>query len=323
MINRGLLRKNLQESALLMLGCGCLVAAFSFFRVWVVGRIDTGRFRQIIELLPKDWERFSSVDFEWIVSYLGRTAMTLEEPMLMMLIGGWALVRGSDVVAGEVGRGTMEMLLAQPLSRRRIYWQQFAVNLGGIVFLAGLCWGAMWLATLVASVKETTIPAWEIPLTGIRIPIPGAAAEEIRRPMREVVNAGAYWPGLVNLVALGIFLAGMASWISSRDRFGWRATGICVGIFFLQAMLKIGSMAAAGMAWLGWGTVFSLFDPALHIKLVDESPGVFWNWIAEKPVQDALVPGPLLSNLSLVLGGLLLAWWGASHFQRRDLPAPS
>ena len=109
--------KFVRESTLLWIALAIGLFAFAWFRVWVVGEVDTARFKQILELLPKDWRRFAAVDFDWITSYLGRTSLTLDEPMIMMLIGGWGIVRGSDVVSGELNRGTMEMVLAQPVSR--------------------------------------------------------------------------------------------------------------------------------------------------------------------------------------------------------------
>ena len=74
-------RKYFSESWLLWsaLAIGCSI--FCWVRVHVVGEFDTSQFRQIIDLLPKDWRKFASVDFDWLVSYLGRTALTLDEPM--------------------------------------------------------------------------------------------------------------------------------------------------------------------------------------------------------------------------------------------------
>ena len=107
-MNRALWKKNLHDCMVLFVGIGFLVAAFAWFRVKIVGKLDTGRFKQIVDLLPDDWQRFASVEFDWMVSYLGRTATTLDEPMLILLISIWAVVRGSDVVSGMryVVRGT-------------------------------------------------------------------------------------------------------------------------------------------------------------------------------------------------------------------------
>lgn len=58
----------------------------------------------------------------------------------------WAVGRGSDTVSGEIGRGTMEMLLAQPVRRLLVLATQGAVTTIGSAILAtavllGTCTG--------------------------------------------------------------------------------------------------------------------------------------------------------------------------------------
>ena len=99
-MNGPLNRKYWSEAWLLFIACAIGVVSFCWFRTWVVGELDTSQFRQIIDLLPKDWRKFASVDFDWLVSYLGRTALALDEPMLVMLISGgcWCEAPTSSVV---------------------------------------------------------------------------------------------------------------------------------------------------------------------------------------------------------------------------------
>ena len=49
----------------------------------------------------------------------------------------FAIARGSDVVSGELGRGTLEMLLAQPVSRLQVLYTQAAVTLVCLLLLCG------------------------------------------------------------------------------------------------------------------------------------------------------------------------------------------
>lgn len=321
-MNRALWRKALHEAGPLWLVCAVLTGLFCGFRVWVVGLVDAGRFRQLIELLPEDWERFSPVDFDWVVSFVGRTSMTLDEPLLTMLVSGWVVVRGADLVAGEVGRGTMELLLAQPLSRRQLFLHQFAVQLAGLAALCLVVWLAMAAAVQFTQVRETLPPGLRIPFAGIRIPLPLGEAELVERPMREVVDARVFLPGVVNLFSFGVFFAGFAALVSSLDRFGWRACGVSVVAWFLFAMLKIASVATPALAWTGWLTVFSLYEPALHIQLAETDPAAWWRWVDAHPGRDHAVFGLLQANFWLLAGGVLAALAGLWFFQRRDLPAP-
>ena len=47
-------KKYISESWLLLLAIGIGLFAFGWFRVTVVCELDTGKFRQIIDLLPSD-----------------------------------------------------------------------------------------------------------------------------------------------------------------------------------------------------------------------------------------------------------------------------
>ena len=50
-MNRALLNKYVRESLLLWIAVAIGLFAFAWFRVWVVGEVDTARFKQILELL--------------------------------------------------------------------------------------------------------------------------------------------------------------------------------------------------------------------------------------------------------------------------------
>ncbi|HVM30942.1 MAG TPA: ABC transporter permease subunit [Candidatus Limnocylindrales bacterium] len=69
-----------------------------------------------------------------------------------LLIGIWSISALSGTLAGEAGRGTLEMVLAAPVSRRSLALQKLlahAAALGGALFIAGVL---IWLSTLVFAV---------------------------------------------------------------------------------------------------------------------------------------------------------------------------
>lgn len=322
MFNRGLVRKTIQESSILWLSCAFGLAAFAWFRVWVVGKIDSQRFQQIIELLPKEWERFSSVEFAWLISYLGRTSLTLEEPMIILLITLWAVVRGSDVVSGELNRGTMEMVLAQPVSRGQVFWTQALVSLTGLALLCGLVYAGMAIAVATTDIKETRYPEIQIPFTYQKYPIPWGQTETVLVPMRDMIDSTSFVPGIANLFCLGVFLIGLNMLISSLDRYRWRTLGIGVGLYFVAAMLKIAAMATPSLAFLKIFTFFTLLEPALHVKSMESNPATAWHWglYSDDGVWENF--GPLGCNLFLIGLALACLWLAARYFERRDLPAP-
>ena len=319
---KSLWKKNLHDSLLLFAAIACAVCTFGWFRVKIVGKIDSGRFKQIIDLLPSDWQRFASVDFDWMISYLGRTATTLDEPMLIMLISLWAIVRGSDVVSGGLSRGTMEMILSQPIGRYRFYFVHNFITITGLFLLCLLVWLGMLIAVETVSIKESVYPEIGIPLTGIRIPITALEPEKINVPLGDHVNAFDFWPGILNLFCFGFFLTGFSAFVSSLDRFRWRTLGILIAIYFMSAMAKIGSMASESFEFLKYVTYFSFYDAVLFIQQQKDDSLSQLALINRTTSGEFESAGPLGCNLFLLVlaTGLLVA--GAKIFHRRDLPAP-
>ena len=50
-------------------------------------------------------------------------------PLLLTILSVWAIGRASGAIAGEIDRGTMELLLAQPLARWRVLLAHLLVDL--------------------------------------------------------------------------------------------------------------------------------------------------------------------------------------------------
>ncbi len=321
-MNRVLGRKYLAESWLMLLAIAFGVVLFCWFRVWIVGELDTAQFRQIIDLLPKDWRKFASVDFDWLVSYLGRTSLTLDEPMLVMFITGWAMVRGSDVVSGELSRGTMEMLLSQPVSRRSVYWTHGCWTMLLLLLLLLLAWAGMSLGIWTTSVEESTYPEIRIPIVDYRIPLSFLKPQTETIAMATEVNPVYFLPGLVNLFCLGFFFGGFAAFCSACDRYRWRTLGIVLAFYFANAGLKLLGMASETFSWVINCSVFGFYSPASAIERTQRNP---WSpfWIFEYDPQGTMIgTGTLLNCFVLFALGACFYVLGGYVFNRRDLPAP-
>lgn len=322
MIEFSLFKKFVRESVLLWIAIAIGLAAFCWFRVWIVSEVDTSRFRELLELLPQDWRRFSPVDFEWLISYLGRTALTLDEPMVMMLIAAWTIVRGSDVVSGELNRGTMEMVLAQPIGRVRVYLQHAFLTTVGLLLLVLIVWLSMSISVWTTPLEETTYPTIVEPFTGSRIPLKMLAPKVETFLLSDKVDPSMYGIGIANLFFFGFFLIAQAMMFSSWDRFRWRTLGILAGIYIVQAMIKVGAMASETFSWLKWLTYFTLYEPSLLIEITDSHVERTY-WLGRYSELDELTGlGSLGGNLVLLLLGALCLLIGALVFKRRDLPAP-
>lgn len=321
-MNGPLNRKYWSEGWLLFVACAVGVVSFCWFRTWVVGELDTSQFRQIIDLLPKDWRKFASVDFDWLVSYLGRTALALDEPMLILFVSGWVLVRGSDVVSGELGRGTMEMLLAQPVSRRQVFLNHAFWTMVGLTGLMVLCWLAMSAGIWTSSVEESSYPELVIPIVDYRIPLTFLPPQTERIMMSDEVNPIMFVPGIVNLWFLGWFLGGFAAMLSAFDRFRWRTLGLVAVFYFGNAGAKILGMSSEKLAWVKQLCVFGFYSPASVIERTQANSASLLHFFIYSP--DGKIAGMALlgSCLILFVAGLICYFIGLRRFETRDLPAP-
>ncbi len=325
-MNKTLWKKCVLESALVMTALAIGTAAFAWFRVHVVGKVDTSSFEKILKLLPEEWLKFTTVNVEWLISYVGRTAMTLDEPFLVMLVAIWGIVRGSDVVSGEISRGTMEMLLAQPVSRSRVFVIQSAVTIAGVLFLSLLTWLFMWIA--VHTTNVTLPPRNESSFWGLIADFlpqsagPSVKVEPQHQPMSDYVNSGLFAPGILNLVLLGCFVSGYATLISAFDRYRWRTLGIAISIYMAAAMIKIVAMSSDAFDWANWLTFFSLYEPELAVKLFQADPASFWQLSRHDESGIWTGFGPMGHNLWLLASTIGFYVMAALKFRHRDIPAP-
>lgn len=324
MNNLALWKKCLSESVLLFVALALGVFSFAWFRVHIVGEVDTSSFQKILSLVPEKWLNFTAVDVEWLISYTGRTALALDEPFLIMMVAMWAIVRGSDVVSGEISRGTMELLLAQPVSRKQTFLVHSCITILGVLALVFVLWFGMWLAIQMTNVKvvpETT-DAWQQSLGPLSFLMPQPEVELIEEPMSQHVSASVFFPGLANLFFLGCFIASLAALFSSYDRFRWRTLGLVVTVYMLAAMIKILGMSSETFAWAQWLTFFSLYEPELSIKLFQADPSAFWQLMRYDESGQWEGFGQLMHNLILVGAATVGFVWAYQVFKRRDIPAP-
>ena len=317
-----LLRKSIRESQLLLASSAFIMFAFCWLRVWIVSLLPTDRFRTILEQF-REFERFVPVPFEQLFTYPGRIALTYDELIVVMCVVIWAIARGSDCVAGELGRGTMEMMLAQPVSRKRILLTQASVTTAGIALLALASWCGLYVGIHTTTVEEPiAAPTMSIPLLGMN---PSALLMEGATrpvPMSTKVNPQDMWPAAVNLFALGFFLAGLTTLVSAPDRYRWRTIGVVAAIYVVQLIMKIVGLASEQFSWLLRFSFFTAYDPEKFVSVAVNTPGDAWRLVLSDDQGRWIELGPLGYD-SLLIGMGLAAYVAAVIiFSRRDLPAP-
>lgn len=342
-MNRAVLKKCLLEARLLWGACALGLFAFCWVRVYIVSRLEMSSFASIVEKLWDKWKDFSPVPLSQLLSYSGRIALTYDEPIVVLCVSIFAIARGSDAISGEINRGTMELLLAQPVSRLQALYSQAAVTVTGLILLALISWCGVWCGIHTISVKEdapvkslhipglpfdipTTLPIptrlAKIPLIPLPIPTEFQEPEKIRVPMRERVNTDNIFPGAFNLGCLGFCLAGISTLVSAFDRYRWRTIGLVVGFYVLQMVCKILGMAIKEVGWLRQFTIFTPYEPQKFIAAAVHTPQDAWSVALFDSAGNFLEPGPLGYNLILLILGAVCYAAAGLVFHKRDLPAP-
>lgn len=109
---------------------------------------DNKQLNQLAESYPQAIKGLVSfggvVDYTSGPGYLGSELFAFMVPLLFLVA---AIGAGARAIGGEEERGTLDLLLALPLSRRRLVVEKLAALLGELVVL-GL---VLWLAVVVAA----------------------------------------------------------------------------------------------------------------------------------------------------------------------------
>lgn len=212
-------------------------------------------------------------------------------PLVQTIFCVWAVGRAAGAIAGEIDRGTMELLLAQPLPRSRLILAHLIVDALTIPLVCLSLWVGNGLGAAIFFVD------W-------------SAADH---PMR--VSPTALAPGLVHVAALLFALSGLTMWLSARGRFRWRVLGTAVFLALVMFLVNVLGQMWDGIAFLRPLTLFYYYQPQPAMLHGDWAvPLDAWNGNHGR----VLIPG-IAVLLAVGAVGYLLA---LRTFVRRDLPAP-
>jgi ABC-2 type transport system permease protein len=215
-------------------------------------------------------------------------------PLMQTILCVWAVGRAAGAIAGELDRGTMELLLAQPVARSRVVLAHLGIDLVVIPLLCLSLWAGSWLG---------------VGLFG-RVVIGAAPAVATLQ-----VDPLVLLPALGNVAALVFAVSGYTLWLSAGGRFRYRVLGVAVLWTLVQFLINvIGQMWDAG-AWLRPFTVFFYYQPQQIILHHRWTVDVGQAWHLGRP----LVVNGAAVLVAVGAAGYALALW---TFCRRDLPAP-
>jgi ABC-2 type transport system permease protein len=254
-------------------------------------------------------------------------------PLMQTVFCIWAVGRAAGAVAGEVERGTMELLLAQPLARWRLSLAHFCLDLITIPILCLSLWAGNWIgAWLITPIKvqEPQLkrpldrPAFllEIGIIRLRLETPAErrgqrALESSQRRLEEQlrVEPMRFGRALVLVGGLMFAVSGYTMWLSAAGRSRWRVLGVAVFITLLQFLVNLLGQMWEPIEVLRPLTIFYYYQPQQLILGGDWSVALR-EWNGGEPLFGLPMP--------LVLFGVGLLGHGMALrvLVRRDLPAP-
>ncbi len=318
---RLLLKKALLEGWPLLAACSLMVFAFCWTRVWIVSQFELQRLQGFLDQL-RPFEQFMPVPLDQVLTYPGSLALTFDEPVLILCVLVWSISRGSDIVSGELSRGTLEMLLSQPIGRMKLMAAHLVLAVFGVVLLATLAWLGLYMGIQTNSVRETVNSGINIQLWTFKIPVVPGSEQTVLVPLRERVDPRMFMAPCFNLMAFSLFMLSLSTLASALDRYRWRTIGCVLGIYVLELLLYLLAKATPSMSWCHWFTFFTLYQPDGIVHLSGRDPAMMWSLTAEPNIFWVTSLGPLGISLALVAMSAVcfaLAFW---RFDRRDLPAP-
>lgn len=246
-MNRALWLKALREGWVQLALSSGLLAGFGCLFVWLMSLLEPraiagflGALSRLVQpVLGIPLEELIGVPLAELATTSGRLSVLYVHGVTLLVCIGWAVGRGSDVVSGEIGRGTMDLLLALPIRRGELMAVSAATAALGAAVLAL----SIWLGSAI----------------GVAIV-----------PLREQVALHRYWPGVVNLFAMTFCLTGLTALLSSWDHSRWRTIWLALGLFAVSSIIKMVARLWRPGAWLKYLSFLTAFEPQQLILLEAE-----------------------------------------------------
>ncbi len=238
-MNAALWRKALRDAWLQLAVSSALLVLFGWCFVWLTSLFRPGMIVAILDYLPSFVEPLLGVPLAKLATTTGRISVLYVHLVTLMVCVGWAIGRGSDVVSGEISRGTMDLLATLPVRRWWIVAASASVTALGAAVLAFSIWGGSLLGVQTVALPDAVAPEQ-------------------------------FFPGVLNLFAMTFCLAGITALASACDRSRWRTILLAGGFFVVSSVVKMIARLWAPGAWLKYLSFLTAFEPQKLILLDPE-----------------------------------------------------
>jgi ABC-2 type transport system permease protein len=324
-----LVRKLLRDVRWPLLAVCVILFLFSAFWVKIAQRISTeiAPFVNVlgeVSKIPNFKETFDEVIFKGpgkiSQAVMGGSAIQLDNPndflavellhpIVVILASLWAVSRAASAISGEIDRGTMELLLSQPVPRGRLVLAHLAVD---ALVIPAVC---------LSIVAGTQLGLWLVgPFEvdySVLDKLPPQARVLVRKgpPVLDVSAARQGW-AVLNLAALTFAISGVSMAVTATGRSRWRALGVAALVVVVMFVANVIGQLWEDAAFVRPATVFYYYQPQKVWLDAVWTADLGDAWAGGRPFARVNV----LAVLSAVgAAGYLVAW---RVFTRRDLPAP-
>ncbi len=246
-MNWALWKKALGEVRLTLPSFVLLMFCFQVLFVWLTSQVELQFVAAFLRNMPEMWRKLLPVSIESLTTYSGRVAIGYEHPLVVFGFAFWSISRGSDSVSGPLGRGTMEMLLAQPIRRSAVLWANAGVTTLGCALMALFNWLGTW--TGIACVPK----------------------------MRDIPT-GPYAYCALNMFCHAFFVAGLTTLFSSADRSRGRTIGIAVTFYIFAMLLKVVGKVSDSYHALLYGSFLAAVEPLRFVDSAYDPIKLSWQY---------------------------------------------
>lgn len=246
-MNRALWTKALSDAWVQLLVSAGVLLLFGWLFVWLMSLLKLGAWGEMLSLVPNFFRPMMGLPLRYLATPAGQVSFLYVHVITMLVCAGWAIGRGSDIVAGEIARGTMEHLLTLPVWRVTVLLAPAVVTTLGSAVLVLAVWAgiALGLATV-------HFPG-EVPLARFGL-------------------------GSLNLWAMLVCLGGLTAFLSAFEHDRWRTIWRAGGVFVVSLVLEFVARLWPDGGWLRWFTFLAAFQPQRLILVPEESWRLTWQY---------------------------------------------
>ncbi|NIP84663.1 MAG: hypothetical protein GTO03_03545, partial [Planctomycetales bacterium] len=258
-------KKAFRDAFWLLSGCVLVMFGFFWLFVYLTSLVPSSAFLEFVSQLPRETQGLFGITVREAAGWPGRLSLAFVDPTVVLISAIWAIARGSDAVSGPLDRGTLEMLLAQPISRLHLLLAHSAVTVAGAILLATAAWLGLAAGIATVSVEQTSFFLFQ---------------REV--PLADLVQPQDYALSAVNLFALTVFAAGLTTLVSAGGCYRRLTVGLVGGFYVVQIILKVAGLTAGELEWLFYTTFLGAYWPqVIAVEAMRPPPNEVW-WLSLK-----------------------------------------